>query len=234
MLSCGSPHQPPSCPANPLWKCEKKKETNLINSSLELRASRTCNNFHLATFFFLLFIYLFYFFGKSFGVGVVEVICSVSATFGRLHGRAAVTPPVLTWTLSVLRWGKVSVYVSVSNAVKSQSTYAFASASSTHVCVIVSVCTFAGSRRFGFVHSCFIYSIYYICTISYRGVRTCIVYKFFWKSCHLHRIARLAKLLARISCNNDNKCPMCVLDIYIYIFCWRWKIHSRKNYGNWS
>lgn len=55
--------------------------------------------------------------------------------------------------------------VSVSNAVKSQSTYAFASASSTHVCVIVSVCTFAGSRRFGFVHSCFIYSIYYICSI---------------------------------------------------------------------
>lgn len=53
-----------------------------------------------------------------------------------------------------------SVYVSVSNAVKSQSTYAFASASSTHVCVIVSVCTFAGSRRFGFVHSCFIYIVY--------------------------------------------------------------------------
>lgn len=62
MLSCGSPHQPPSCPANPLWKCEKKKETNLINSSLELRASRTCNNFHLATFFFnIIYIFILFF-----------------------------------------------------------------------------------------------------------------------------------------------------------------------------
>lgn len=220
MLSCGSPHQPPSCPANPLWKCEKKKETNLINSSLELRASRTCNNFHPATFFFLiLFIYLFYFFGKSFGVGVVEVICSVSATFGRLHGRAAVTPPVLTWTLSVLRWGKVSVYVSVSNAVKSQSTYAFASASSTYVCVIVSVCTFAGSRRFGFVHSCFIYSIYYICTISYRGVRTCIVYKFMrlfgnHVTCIASPDSQNSWLASRATTTTS---APCVCSIYIYI-----------------
>lgn len=48
----------------------------------------------------------------------------------------------------------------------------------THVCVIVSVCTLAGSRRFCVVHSCFIYSILYLYDIQYRGVRTCIVYKF--------------------------------------------------------
>lgn len=40
----------------------KKKETNLINSSLELRASRTCNNFHLATFFFnIIYIFILFF-----------------------------------------------------------------------------------------------------------------------------------------------------------------------------
>lgn len=167
-------------PEYPLWKCEKN-EPNLINSSLAMRQAEHAIIFIWLFFFNIIYIFILYF-GKWFGVGVVsvrvrvvEVICSVSATFGRLHARAAVTPPVLTWTLSVLRWGKVSVFSSVSNSVKSQSTPA---SFPTHVCVIVSVCTLAGSRRFCVVHSCFIYSILYLYDIQYRGVRTCIVYKF--------------------------------------------------------